>query len=171
MFQTKTKTIAMSYQNISAVLAAADLTSILTKINEIKALLPFLVNLTPDDIRGLSKISDKSESFVAKALGYAETVPQLVPPYLNVPEFRKDYNLYLQLKSLLQQLEQLSEGVRDTTIAVGSEANAGALTFYKSAQVAAKLNVPGADSVVDDLAQRFEGQGNSGEPTPPPPNP
>lgn len=161
----------MSYQNISAVLAAADLTSILNKINEIKVLLPFLVNLTPDDIRGLSKISDKSEPFVTKALGYAETTPTLVPPYLSVPEFRKDYNLYLQLKAVLQQLEQLLEGVRDTSIAVGSEANAGALTFYKSAQVAAKLNVPGAESIADDLAQRFEGQGNSGEPTPPTPTP
>jgi hypothetical protein len=52
---------------------------------------------------------------------------------------------------------------------VGHEAYREALTFYRAVQQAAELNVPGADTIADDLGQRFAGQGGS-TPPPPPPN-
>jgi hypothetical protein len=42
---------------ISATLSAADKAAILTKINEIKALLPFLINLTVEEKSSLPKMS------------------------------------------------------------------------------------------------------------------
>lgn len=160
----------MPYANISAVLSDADKTAALTKINEIKALLPFLINLTADERQGLQAMGDGNEPFITKAVGYAEANPLLVPPYLNVPEFRKDVNLVVQVTPVEQALAQLVEGVRDTKLAVGHEAYGEARTFYKSAQTAAGLNVPGADTIADDLGERFAGQGGS-TPTPPPPTP
>jgi hypothetical protein len=157
----------MPYSNISSVLADADKASILTKLNDIKTLLPFLVNLTKLEKRGLQSLSPGNEPFVTKALTYAEANAGLVPPYLNVPEFRKDYNLALALLTLLQTATPLQESLEDTAAAVGNEAYQAALTFYSSAQTAAELNVPGADTIADDLAQRFAGQGPS-SPTPPP---
>lgn len=161
----------MPYANISSVLADADKASILTKLNDSKALLPFLVNLTKDEKRGLQNLSPGNEPFVTKALTYAEANAGLVPPYLNVPEFRKDYNLALALLTLLQTATPLQESMEDTAAAVGHEAYKAALTFYSSVQQAAQLNVPGADTIADDLAQRFAGQGGSTPPPPPPPNP
>ena len=160
----------MPYGNISSVLADVDKTAILTKLNDIKVLLTFLVNLTKDEKRGLQSLSPGNEPFVTKALTYAEANAGLVPPYLNVPEFRKDYNLALALQAILQVSSPLQEGLEDTTAAVGHEAYKAALTFYGAVQQAAQLNVPGADTIADDLAQRFAGQGPS-SPTPPPPNP
>ena len=160
----------MPHPSISSVLSDADKTAILTKYNEAKALLPFLVNLTKDEKRGLQSLSPGNEPFVTKALTYAEANPVLVPPYLNVPEFRKDYNLALALQTLLQTATPLQESMEDTAAAVGHEAYKAALTFYAAAQQAAQLNVPGADTIADDLAQRFAGQGNS-TPPPPPPTP
>lgn len=161
----------MPYANISTVLADADKATILTKFNDIKALLLFLINLTKEEKRGLQSLSPGNEPFVTKALTYAEANAGLVPPYLNVPEFRKDYNLALALQTLLQTATPLQESMEDTAAAVGHEAYKAALTFYGAVQQAAQLNVPGADTIADDLAQRFAGQGNSTPPTPPPPTP
>ena len=91
----------MPYANLSATLIDADKTSILTDLNDIKTLLPFLINLTKDEHRGLQSLTSGNEPFVSKALAYAEANPQLVPPYLDVPEFRKDFNLALPLQSIL----------------------------------------------------------------------
>jgi hypothetical protein len=167
----KEKDLTMPYANISNVLADADKASILTKLNDSKALLPFLVNLTKDEKRGLQSLSPGNEPFVTKALTYAEANAGLVPPYLNVPEFRKDYNLAVALQALLQVASPLQESMEDTAAAVGHEAYQAALTFYASVQKAAELNVPGADTIADDLAQRFAGQGGSTPPPPPPPTP
>jgi hypothetical protein len=161
----------MPYSNLSATLSDADKTAILTKINEITALLPFLLNLTPDERRGLQAMGDGNEPFITKAITYAEANPQFVPPYLNVAEFRKDVNLVIQITPILQALAQLMEGLRDTALAAGSEAFAESRVFYKSVQVAAGLNVPGADTIAEDLGQRFAGQGQSTPPPEPPPEP
>ncbi len=162
----------MPYANLSATLIDADKTSILTDLNDIKTLLPFLINLTKDVHRGLQSLTSGNEPFVSKALAYAEANPQLVPPYLDVPEFRKDFNLALTLQAILQISTPLQESIEDTARAVGHEAYRAALVFYKTAQQAAELNVPGADTIADDLGERFAGQGTTTPPAPPnPPNP
>lgn len=109
---------------------------------------------------------------ISKALAYAEANPQLVPPYLDVPEFRKDFNLALTLQAILQISTPLQESIADTARAAGHEAYRAALVFYQTAQQAAELNVPGADTIADDLGERFAGQGTTTPPAPPnPPNP
>jgi hypothetical protein len=45
---------------ISAALTDANKTAILQKISEIRALLPFLVNLTPDERQTLPKLGEKT---------------------------------------------------------------------------------------------------------------
>ncbi len=139
----------MPYANLSNTLSPADLTAILAKLNDIKTLLSFLINLTKDERRGLQSLSSGNEPFVTKALTYAEANAGLVPPYLNVPEFRKDYNLALALQTLLQTSTPLQESMEDTAAAVGHEAYKAALTFYGAVQQAAQLNVPGADTIAD----------------------
>ena len=124
----------MPYANLSNTLSDADKTSILTDLNDIKTLLPFLINLTKDEHRGLQSLTSGNEPFVTKALTYAEANPQLVPPYLDVPEFRKDYNLALALQTILQVSTPMQESMEDTAGAAGHEAYRAALVFYKTVQ-------------------------------------
>lgn len=162
----------MPYQNISAVLAAADQATITTKINEIRALIAVLVNLTADERRALPKMSDGNEPFVTKALEYAEANPNLVPPFLSVTEWRKDYNYRTALRQVLQVIMPLVESLDDTELAAGSESYTASLKFYQAVQMAAEMNVAGVDTVASDLGARFAGQGGGGNnPPPPPPNP
>ena len=62
----------MPYANISATLSDADKTAIITKLNEAKALLTFLINLTGAEKKGLQSLTAGNEPFVTKALTYAE---------------------------------------------------------------------------------------------------
>ena len=69
--------------------------------------------------RGLQSLSSGNEPFVTKALAYAEANAGLVPPYLNVPEFRKDYNLALALQAILQVSSPMQSSIEDTAAAAG----------------------------------------------------
>ncbi len=159
----------MPYQNISAVMVTADQASITTKSNEIRAFFQTLVNLTAEERRALPKMSTGNEPFVTKALEYAEANPTLVPPFLSVPEWRKDYNYRNALRQILQVLRPLIESIDDTELAAGSEAYTAGLKFYESVRMAAGMNVAGASSIADDLGERFNSQGGGTEP--PPENP
>jgi len=154
----------MPYQNISATISAANLTAIKTKINEIKALLPFLINLTAEERQTIPKMGDDTLSFVSKALEYAQNNPNLVPPYVDIVEMNKDFKLAADLISILQPLNQLQEGVDDSNMAAGSEAFVTALAFYNTVKYAAKQNVPGAEAIYNDLKTRFPGGPQNGEP-------
>ncbi len=148
----------MPYGNISAVLSDADRDAILAKLNEAWALMPFLVNLTPDEIRGLPKMGEKSVSFVEKSLEYARGNPKLVPPYLDAGELNKDLVLVKQLQPIHNLLNQLFDALDGTFTAVGSEAYVESLSFYNTVRDAAKRNVPGSDAIYQDLRKRFPGR-------------
>ena len=158
----------MPYQNISDSLSDTQRIACIQHLSNAEAMLTFAINLTPEERSTLPKMGNNTLSFVSKALGYAEANPAFVPPYTNVPELRKDFNLASQLTLIAQKLTMLAEKVNDTNLALGSEAYVAALSFYNATKQAAKMNVPGADAIYQDLKQRFPGR----PPNPPtPPNP
>mgnify|MGYP003332956687 FL=1 len=161
----------MPYANISATLSDADKTAIITKLNEAKALLTFLINLTGAEKKGLQSLTAGNEPFVTKALTYAEANPNLVPPFVSITELRKDYNLALALLAIQQVLLPLAGALDDTNRAVGNEAWEAALKFYRAVQMAAEMNVPGADVIAEDLGERFVKASASNDTPPNPPNP
>ncbi len=146
----------MPYQNISADLSEDIRRQVLDLIQNINDRLNFLINLTPDERQSLPKMGDKTQAFVAKAIELAKMNPTLVPPYVDISEMEKDYNLAMKLKDIVTQVQSLSEKLSDTYLAVGSEAYLTALAFYNSAKAAAKMNVPGTNVIVNELSERFE---------------
>lgn len=146
----------MGYQNINAQIDNKEKQEILNLIQQIEAKLQFLINLTPEERQALPKMGDKSVAFVQKAIELAQQNPNLVPPYVNIEELKRDFELANQLRDILNAVARLFEKVSDTYIAAGSEAYVAALTFYNSAKAAAKMNVPGTDVIVNELSERFE---------------
>jgi hypothetical protein len=127
-----------------------------TKIDEILASLgPYLLALTPAERQGLSKMGEKSISFVEKAYDFARHNPALVPPYLNMDEFGVDFADAHGLWTLLNTVQQLEENIDDTEMAAGSEAYAAARAFYESVKAAAKQDIPGAKAIYAELRTRF----------------
>jgi hypothetical protein len=139
---------------VSAVLSAEDITAVNTAIGSINSKLPFLVDLSADEIKALPRFGDKSIAFVNKALELALQNDEFLPRSFNVDEFKKDVELYTKLYSILQPLRGLLEKVEDTYLEVGAEAYSAALVVYNSAKNS-RQELTGLESVLDDLGKRF----------------
>ena len=141
---------------IDASLSVAARDEILELIAQIRAKLPFLIDLSPEERQTLPKMGDKSRAFVSGALQLAEQDDQYLPRSFDVPEMRKDVELADALDPIAVALRQLSEFVDDTYIEVGSEAYTAALVVYQSA----KRNGQGAalDGLLDALASTLRPQ-------------
>jgi hypothetical protein len=152
----------MSQTNrVSATLSDEDLNIIKQAIQTIADKLPFRISLTDDERRGGMKLGDKSVGFLDKNYNYTQTNSTLVPNYLDVPEYTKDYNSTKDLLEILQLLRPLVQSIEDTYTQVGIEALSAALLFYNAVKLAAKQGVPGAQAIYDDLQKRFPGTSGS----------
>jgi hypothetical protein len=104
------------------------------------------------------KMGDGSIPFVDKSLNYASLNPNLVPPYLDVAELKKDVELVKNIDPVYNLMSQIFTSLDDTYTALGSEAFNASLTFYNIVRDAAKRNVPGASTIYEDLKKRFPGR-------------
>jgi len=140
------------------------ITDVTEKLNEAAtALKPYLIALTPDNRRELPKMSDKTIPFVDKTLDYTTSDPQFAPPYMDKEELANDMKTHGQLTEILRIVTQLYNGLDDTTMEAGAESYVNALSYYNSVKQAAKMNIPGAKSIYEDLKKRFEKKSTSTE--------
>jgi len=119
---------------------------------------PFLMNLTPEEIKELPKMGDKSYSFVTKALEYMKIPGTPIPSYLNVAELEVDLKGYDTIRQVLQTVMPTIDMLNDSMTLSGSEAYVAVLAYYNYIKGAAKSNVPGAQTIYDDLSARFPGR-------------
>lgn len=149
----------MSQNKVSVSIPEADYAQVVQKLTEVQALLkPHVVALTSDERRALPKMGDKTFAFVEKALSYSKDKPALTPGFIEVAEWEKDSQAQNQLVNLYRMCEQLCSSLDDTAMLCGSEAYTNALGFYNSIKQAAKMNVPDAKPIYEDLAYRFPGR-------------
>lgn len=119
---------------------------------------PFLMNLTSEEIKELPKMGDKSYSFVTKALEYMKIPGTPIPPYLNVADIEVDLKGYDTIRQVLQTIMPTIDMLNDSMVLSGSEAYGAVLAYYNYIKGAAKSNVPGAQTILDDLSARFPGR-------------
>ncbi|MBI5394487.1 MAG: hypothetical protein HZA91_04240 [Verrucomicrobia bacterium] len=167
------QTITRTMDNmISAELNTANKTAVLDKLAEIRALMPFLINLTVTEKSTLPKMgtfrTGMDEAFSQEMAAH----PELVPNFVDMTELGKDRVLRAILNDIAQQVAALNEAVEDTQTAAGVDTYMAYLSFYNNVKQGAKRNVPGADSVLDNLKRFFPRGGGGTTPTPPtPPTP
>ncbi len=123
---------------------------------------PFLVGITKVQRMTIPKIAEGNLNFVQDSLNAMQDNTDMLPAYMNNDNLATDLTLYQQLDPLVQLVGQLYEKLRDTQMLAGSEAYISALAFYRMVEAAAKAGLPGADTVYEQLRQRFEGQGPQG---------
>lgn len=146
----------MAQENrISAALAEQEVENIRSMVQQMDYSMPFLKNLTPMERHALPKSADKTVSFLGKSLDHSQHNPQFVPSFLDVYEFDKDVNLSETLLSIARPMRALLEKIEDTAMLASSEAYVAALLFYQSVKTAAKMGIPGAQAIYDDLKGRF----------------
>lgn len=143
----------MPDNRISASLSQADRQAVLDALNTIRTKLPFLIDLTPEERKGLPKLGDTGRGFVAKALEVAEQNPDILPRSFDVAEMRKDLELLDALLPVVTAFAQLNELLDDTYTEVGSEGYAAALLVYQYVRAGGKGSA--LDGALDALGQRF----------------
>lgn len=145
----------MPYQNISATLSASDLEAVKAALATIHAKLPFLITLSVEERRKLFKMGNKSLAFVNNSLTAAQANREILPNSFDLDEFVRDYQLIASLAEIHLGLQQLTEQVDDTLMAVSSEAMSSSLTVYDYVKTAAK-KTPGLKTIADQLGERFK---------------
>ncbi|MBN4005617.1 hypothetical protein [Nostoc sp. LPT] len=145
----------MSYQNIAATLSPQDIQEIKAALQTVQKKLPFLITLSTEERRKLVKMGDKSLAFVNNSITAAQSNREILPATFDVEELVQDYQLAAVLTELLISMQQLTEQVDDTLMAVGSEAMTGSLTVYDYVKTASK-KTPGLKTVAEQLGERFK---------------
>ena len=120
-----------------------------------QVLAPYLINLTPDERVQLPKMGDKSIPFVTKGADYMQLTGTPAPPYINPEELKVDLNAFETLRQIRQIAQPVVDMLDDTMLLCGSEAYVSVLAFYNYLKGAAKMNVPGAKTILEDLSTRF----------------
>lgn len=115
-----------------------------------------LIALSNADKKRLYKVSDDAIPFIEKVAQYAVSHPEFVPVYLDAGEFTKDFTAFLELRGFGRLLSPIASNMEDTAMLAGSEADDFARMYYASVAQAAKLGVPGAQAIYEDLRTRFE---------------
>lgn len=153
----------MSTENVISIeIPAADVQAIRDALTTIQTTLaPYVLALTPEQRKTIPKMSDGTEPLVSKVIDYAGTDAQFAPPYMDIPEMKKDFDAVTALLPVLRTIDQLRSNISDTTMMAGSEAYVAALSYYNSVKMATKMNVPGAKAIYDDLAKRFTKKSSS----------
>ncbi|MBW4684667.1 MAG: hypothetical protein KME40_06100 [Komarekiella atlantica HA4396-MV6] len=145
----------MAYQNIAASLSPQDIQEIKAALQTVQQKMPFLITLSTEERRKLVKMGDKSLAFVNNSVTAAQSNREILPSTFNVEELVRDYQLASALTELLISMQQLTEQVDDTLMAVGSEAMTSSLTVYDYVKTASK-KTPGLKTIAEQLGERFK---------------
>lgn len=150
----------MPYENINYELPEADKTAIADKLQEIRDLLqPVAVNISTAEKYKRQAVNNKRIPFIQKTMEYMQQYPQLKPGFVDVQAYQNDVKLFHDMQELLQAVRVLEESMADIGFAAGSEAYRQALAFYESVKQARKHNIPGIDTIYEDLRTAFPRRG------------
>ncbi len=128
---------------------------ILTKFQEIKDLMPFLINLTPEEKQGIPTISTERGAMDEVFHTEMGAHPELVPSYVDSAEMAHDRELRGDLLEILQRSREVCDSLQDTAHVAGSDVLLGYLSFYSNVQQAAKRGAAGANTLLDNLSRFF----------------
>jgi len=141
--------------------SAQDLADLDAAIDTLQRVLGPMIALQPQQRRDLIKMGDKSEAFCRQTLAVLTSNPQIVPPNLDLAEANADLAALDQLRPRLNELQQLSERLDDTVLALGSDVIGVALEGYGLLKVSGKNEA--LKSVRKDLSARFAKQAHVAE--------
>lgn len=147
----------MSNDNrISAVLAPADKATILQKIKEIAALMPFLATLTPQDRKMLPTLGTARAGMRETFMRHMAEHPEMVPGFVEMDEVTKDANLDHDMEDVGSQIRQLLQSIDDTTTLASHDNYVAFLATYNNVKAAAQRGLAGTDTLLAEEAVFFQ---------------
>lgn len=159
----------MRYKDIiDFTMAAEDGVSVEAALTTLEEKLPFLIGLNKTEIRRMSSIGQRNETFVNAAIEAGKNNPNLIPPGLSLAAVERDRIGREKLAQYSQRVQILNEKLIHTRRALGADLYAAARAIYKSLQEFGKD--AGIGDLLEDLGRRFKPRNRrngDGEPSTP----
>lgn len=143
----------MTQNLISLNLSEADLMAVDSALAVLEEKLSGLISLSPDQIRGLSKMGDKSEAFCRQTLTLLAQNPGVIPPNFDFAEAQRDLANLDALRGRFVRLRRLTEKAGNSEIALGSDIMNAALEGYALLKVAGEGQ--GIEALRQGISARF----------------
>ena len=144
----------MEQNLMSAELTADDVKAIMDAFALIKSKMPFLSAMQKADVSGYFKIGNSYQPFLEKIYQTVEAHPEILPLIFDKEEFLRDHALYTTLTPIMNQAQELCEGIQKTVTAAGSDSLVAALDVYASIKQN-KDKVPGLSVMHEEMAPFF----------------
>lgn len=154
----------MAQNLVSATLTEETKNQIFAKLAEIKSALDFLLSLQPKEVRSLFKPGNTFAPLIDKAYQVVVDHPEILPSIFDKEEFIRDYQLSKDLTPIDNQINELSESVSKTLMAISSDALNGTLEIYAAVKQN-KDKVPGLNVVAAEMAEFFKKAGKKTTPS------
>jgi len=155
----------MAQNLVSGALSTEQKAQIGQGLAAIKAGLPMIITLQPEQKREFVRVGSTFLPFIEIAHGVSVDHPEIMSGVFNLAEYNRDYALSIDLLPILNQLNELAESVQDTIFAANSDAMAESLEVYAAVQ-ANTDKVPGMDTIAAKMAAFFK-KSRTQSPTPP----
>ncbi len=154
--------------DLPAPLTAQELQDVNTHLDALETLLSrFDISLTPEQIRQMQKMGQKSVPFAQECLAAAQNNGSALPPDFDVAAFAVALALYNQMATIGLKLKQMTDGVENTATVAGSQTMGDANSVYGYFKTGARKKAA-LKAIVALLAERYK---QSRAKTPPPNNP
>ena len=108
-------------QNLVSLDLTADLPKFDAALDALEGLMEAFVSLTPEQMRKLTKIGEKSETFCRQTVAILDQNRQALPPGFDLEELKRDLAAYDALRPRLNRLKSLVAKCGDTQVALGSD--------------------------------------------------
>ena len=108
-------------QNLVSLDLSDDLPKFDAALDAIEGVMDIFVSLTPEQIRRLTKIGEKSETFCRQTVAILDQNRQALPPGFDLDELKRDLAAYDALRPRLNRLKALVARCGDTQLALGSD--------------------------------------------------
>ena len=143
---------------ISTDFKTGDKDVVITKLNEVIALMPFLISLSLEERKKNGNMGPKSVAYVQQCLEAAIAFPAELKANFKVAEFQNDVTLINNLMGVRVLLGSLYESVNDTIAAAGIDSMGSSSEVYDSLKSSAKSNA-NVKTMVELISARFKAQG------------
>lgn len=104
------------------------------------------------------RVGENTQNWISKVQGHMDSKPNLVPPFIDVTEFKNDLAARMSIMPRLARINSVTTGLEDTAILLGTDLYNAAIAYYRNVKMMTKQNVPGAKPIYEDLSQQFPGK-------------
>ncbi len=116
------------------------------------------VNLTPEEKRLYSKISEENKLIVNKVADVEANYPEHHPPFLNKEEFDRDYKTRTQIESRIAKMQSILEELTDTKTLLDHDNYTYSVAYYRYVKMLSTQDIPGVTSIYEDLKKVYAAQ-------------